>query len=217
MKFRYLTPDQSAAPNAVMHELDRLIGNGELHTRFDEIAQLFADLCQTGDALVKNFVVEACQRKEWPQVSGAQSFRLLMTDNIIVRLNLWYPPDNPESPLDSYRRYLSIDELHNHDFEFFTSCVFGPGYTTTLYHDPNHHPNRQKGDFVQLEKLGTKHVQCGDIVFFEAGTDYHEQHWPPSFSVTLNLISRHLAREERVQYVLDTQHRVKTIIDTRKG
>jgi hypothetical protein len=33
----------------------------------------------------------------------------------------------------------------------------------------------------------------------------------------LNLISRHLAREERVQYVLDTEHKVKTIIDTRKG
>lgn len=215
MKFASVSPRLGADATETMDKLDSLIGSGDLHSRFEEASQLFSDLCGEGDQLISRFIIDSCRTGVWPEVAGAQSFRLMMTKNIIVRLNLWYPPDNAEKPLDSYRRYLSIDELHNHDFEFFTSCVFGPGYTTTLYRDDNHHENRIKGEKVDLSLVGTRRVAPKEIVFFEIGKDYHEQHWPEAFSVTLNVISRFLAKDHRVQYILNRDHTIRTVIDTR--
>lgn len=125
-----------------------------------------------------------------PTLQGAQSFLLKFTPRYGIRINLWFPETELARTNDRYRRYLSIDEMHNHDFSFLTICLSGPGYTSSFYRDRDFSAERQAGDRLDLAPAGEISL-CGDrVLLVDRDLDYHAQHWPASFSTTLNLIPR---------------------------
>lgn len=205
-------PSSRRGAREILAEMDRRISVDWAGDKAG-IALLVAELAQD-NKLMRAFVRSYCDALRWPVLTGAQSFVFLTTDNMFVRLNLWFPPDDPASPLDTYRRYLSIDELHNHDFDFFTACLFGPGYTTSFFRDEDHHPQRRQGDRVRLSPGEHLHLAQGSVMYVESGKDYHMQHWPAALSVTVNVVPRDYERGDRIQYVLDRDHVIKTVIDS---
>lgn len=196
----------------ILDEIDRRIAAGWVDDK-PAIAALVAELA-CDDVLMRAFLRSYCDVPAWPVLTGAQSFVFMTTDSMFVRLNLWFPPDDPAAPLDTYRRYLSIDELHNHDFQFFTACLYGPGYTTSFFHDEGHHSGRRQGEKVELAAGDSLHLGRGPVMYVESGKDYHMQHWPSALSVTVNVVPRDYERGDRIQYVLDADHVVKTVIDS---
>lgn len=207
-----LSPPGPRDAREILAEIDRRIAAGWAADKAG-IAGLVAELARD-DALMRAFLRSYCDIPAWPVLTGAQSFVFMTTDSMFVRLNLWFPPDDPASPLDSYRRYLSIDELHNHDFDFFTACLHGPGYTTSFFRDEHHHARRRQGEKVALAEVESLHLGHGPVMYVESGKDYHMQHWPSALSVTVNVVPREYEQGDRIQYVLDTDHVVKTVIDS---
>lgn len=179
--------------------------------RISEASDMVASL-RTEANLLRWFVAKVGRRREWPKLTGAQSFTLFSSETMLARINLWFPLPNDAS--DSYRRYLSIEEIHNHDFDFFTTCLFGPGYVSTFWQDPTFHDRRRVGERIDLTQREVHQLQGDEVWFVEASTDFHAQHAPPAFSVTLNVLPNWLERPTTIQYVLDEQHRIKTVIDS---
>ncbi|MCI4592255.1 hypothetical protein MOK15_19425 [Sphingobium sp. BYY-5] len=201
----------ASGSSSVAETLDRLdtIFAGDWASQMDLIAQEIAVL-RDDHALLRTFVHGNALAKTWPRLSGAQSFTICSRPAFFARINLWMPYVNTAP--DSYRRFLSVDVIHNHYFEFFTTCLLGPGYTSTFWRDPAHHPDRGIGDPVALLQGSEHSLSDAAVWFVEKGADYHSQHWPSDFSVTLNVMPRPRVDEWSVQYVLDDAHRVSSII-----
>lgn len=139
-----------------------------------------------------------------PALQGAQSFLLRSTPRYDMRVNLWFPESNLAKTNDRYRRYLSINELHNHDFSFLSICLSGPGYTSSFYTDLAFSPERRVGERLNLAFAGQIALSGDTVLRVDCELDYHAQHWPVAFSTTLNLIPRE-ARDRPTQYVVDRE------------
>jgi len=200
----------SRSPDAIFADLEEAFRSPWRH-RMVEIADLIAGLRAEAN-LLRWFIAKVARRKEWPKLTGAQSFTLFSSETMLARINLWFPLSADAS--DSYRRYLSIEELHNHDFDFFTTCLFGPGYVSTFWQDHEFHETRRVGDKIALTDRETHRLEGNDVWFVAASTDFHSQHAPSSFSVTLNILPNWLERPTTIQYVLDEGHSIKTVIDS---
>lgn len=209
-RFIPTTRDASPCPEAALAELEQIFQSPWRH-RMVEIADIIAGL-RADASLLRWFVAKVADRKEWPNLTGAQSFTLFSSETMLARVNLWFPL--PPDASDSYRRYLSIEEVHNHDFDFFTACLFGPGYTSTFWQDRAFRDNRRVGELVSLTHREEHRLDGDEVWFVDASTDFHAQHAPPSFSVTLNVLPNWLERPTTIQYVLDEEHRIKTVIDS---
>lgn len=169
---------------------------------------------QQDNSLLRSFMGAQVKNRSLPKLQGAQSFFVYNSDYLTARINLWFPEDERVGNMDSFRRYLSVGELHNHDFSFYTINLTGPGYTTHFYRDRNFRPDLKIGDRPDLDDLGTYALDRDKVLLVEAFKDYHSQWWPDSFSVTLNLIPRMADKGLAVQYILDeTDLTVKTIAD----
>lgn len=68
-----------------------------------------------------------------------------------------------------------------------------------------------------MEPLGTIHLPRGPVLFIAAGADYHAQHWQETFGVTLNVIPRDFETGDRIQYILDQDMRMKTILHSNEA
>lgn len=189
--------------DTVIAEIDSLIEGGWEH-RKSEIADLMAEL-RRDHLLLRNFMRKVTDQDEWPELQGAQSYTLHASSNCVVRVNLWFAPMHGNPALDTFRRYLSVEELHNHDFRFFTTCLLGPGYRTHFYLDEDWSPKRQAGDSMKMRDLGEHRLSGADVLFVERDVDYHLQHWPEDFSITLNVIPADPPGASRVQYILDSE------------
>ncbi len=202
--------DDVRGPDAILAELEEVF-RSPWADRMEEIATLVSALRVDGN-LLRWFVAKVAKRREWPKLTGAQSFTLFSSDTMLVRINLWFPL--PPGASESYRRYLSIEEIHNHDFHFFTTCLFGPGYTSTFWRDEDFTETRRVGETLLLKEQQVHRLQGEEVWFVEASSDFHSQHAPESFAVTLNVLPNWLERPTTIQYVLDDQHRIKTVIDS---
>jgi hypothetical protein len=169
---------------------------------YENIAAILVSLRRDMTAL-DPFFAEMSNSGNWPDMAGAQSFVLYTSKHILVRINLWFPQSDSQRDNDQYRRYLSIDELHNHDFSFFTICLLGPGYRTRFYHDPCFSHTRNLGNRIELTDLGVLQLTEERVLFVEKDVDYHMQHWPDEFSVTLNVIPRNIPGKTNIQYILN--------------
>jgi hypothetical protein len=206
---------QQSTARDLLLDIDRMF-EGDWRAAKTTIAELIGELAAE-DKLMRAFIRTYCEAGDWPDLNGAQSFLVMKTDRILVRVNMWLTSGDTGQPTESFRRYLSIDEMHNHDFDFFTTCLYGSGYAATFYRDHGHHPSRCRGETVEVEPLGTIHLTRGPVLFVEAGADYHAQHWPETLSVTLNVIPRDFETGDRIQYILDQDMRVKTILDSNEA
>jgi hypothetical protein len=202
-----------ASASEIYGRLDEVMA-ADWRARMPEIAGLLVELRRDQRAL-RHFVSFQLRDGAWPTLEGAQSFVLARTDSMIVRTNLWFPPAARTANLDTYRKYLSIGEIHNHDFFFFTICLLGPGYTTQFYLDQAYSDSWDVGDKPMLEDLGVHALDDEKVLFVERDLDYHAQHWPQAFSATLNLIPRNVSGKHPVQYILDANDlSIKTVVST---
>jgi hypothetical protein len=201
-----------------------LIGAKELYTQLDylmaddwqssagEIASVLVSL-RSNLTAVHEIIKKCLEHKTWPKMNGAQSFYLFEGHNVVVRINLWFPSGALNPAIDRLRKYLSVGELHNHDFDFFTICLLGSGYSTHFYRDKKYSGRLRKGDQPDLEDLGIFHLQGDSVLYVEKDIDYHLQHWPNDFTVTLNAIPRKTHSEKNIQYILDSKTlTIKTVI-----
>ena len=206
-----ITGSKSAQPSTVEQSLQRLerIFAGGWRDDFGEIGNEIASL-RDGRSLLRHFINVHARNLTWPALSGTQSFTIYNGASFYVRINIWMP--YVKNMTDSYRKYLSIDVIHNHHFDFFTTCLHGPGYSSTFWRDDSHGPERQMGELVNLTREIRVSLSGQNIWFVERGADYHSQHWPDDFSVTLNVIPKERDDTAAVQYVLDDGGRVASII-----
>lgn len=184
----------------VLHRLDKLFED-DWRTRQAEIAGCLCAL-RRGHRALRALIARHSMDGEEARLQGAQSFLITHNDHYGIRVNLWFPQTKLAMVNPRYRKYLSIGELHNHDFDFFTLCLSGPGYTSRFYRDRCFSPWRGAGETLDLEALGSVCLAGEAVMLVEHSQDYHAQAWPESFTTTLNLIPNE-GPELRVQYVVD--------------
>jgi hypothetical protein len=189
------------APDKVFADLDAVF-SGDWQNRKDEVARLMLEL-RADYNLLRTFAVSIATAGKWPDLNGAQSYYVYQTDAVVVRMNLWFPYSSKNPAIDTLRRYLSIEELHNHDFQFFTICLLGSGYRTHFYRDRDWSPDRVAGELLDLSDEGVHALNGTDVLFVDKNLDYHLQHWPDTFSVTLNVIPANDPASDKTQYILD--------------
>lgn len=184
----------------------------------DDLDQQIADHMESlsaGGSLLNWFLAGAMQDRRLPDLAGAQSYFVFDGEFLAARINLWPPYSDRVGNSEAFRRYLSIEELHNHDFSFYTCCLLGSGYTSHFYRDAAFDPGMNVGDRPVLDDLGTISLAPGRTLLVDAFVDYHTQHWPEDFSVTLNLIPKVRKKDINVQYILDSEtFRIKTVADS---
>lgn len=193
---------EEASLEPILGRIDGLFDEG-WRSRQSEIAGCLCAMRQEHRAFRALFARFADGSSE-PKLQGAQSFLIADNHRFGIRVNLWFPRSNLEAISPRYRKYLSIDELHNHDFDFFTLRLSGPGYRSRFYRDKNFSPYRASGDSLALEPLGEVALEGQAVMFVEHSTDYHAQQWPSSFTTTLNLIPKD-PPAVRVQYVVEEE------------
>jgi hypothetical protein len=197
-------------------ELDALMTDEWLSNKV-AIASVLVAL-RTNMSALGGLINDSAKRQIWPVMSGAQSFFLYESSNVLVRINLWFPENSKNAAIDNLRKYLSIGELHNHDFDFFTICLLGSEYMTHFYKDKKYSSHLKKGDHPDLDEVGIFKLKNDDVLFVERDVDYHLQHWPEDFTVTLNAIPRRISGKINVQYILDpVSLRVKTVVAAQNG
>lgn len=175
------------------------------------VASLFGAFSHNYTA-VRRLIAKAMAEGVSPQLEGAQSFTVYDCASFGLRLNLWFP-EKSDVASDRYRKYLSIDQMHNHDFDFFTMCLSGPGYSSQFWRDADHSFSRKQGEQLDLHKPNLIRLTKGTVLFVERDLDYHSQQWPEAFTTTLNLIPKHFSDENRVQYLIDSDtHKVLEVV-----
>ncbi|MGW8142513.1 hypothetical protein [Sphingomonas zeae] len=193
-------PDQGF--DDVLKRLDELVASGWREAKH-AVADAMLSFRSNGLAL-RRLAAAAIASGKAPPLQGAQSFLLADRPDYAIRINMWFPLTGLARTNDRYRRYLSIDELHNHDFDFFSICLSGPGYTSLFYREEVFDPDRSAGERVPLEAPRVVSLTGDDVLFVEKEKDYHAQQWPTALTTTLNVIPRAVG-ERRVQYVLDAE------------
>jgi hypothetical protein len=181
--------------------------------RQDDINGLFCQLANDGLAL-RALALKLALHPGAPRLSGSQSFTLESNRAFILRINSWYPPSRlPEVGAREYDKYFSIDVCHNHNFDFFTCCVLGPGYESEFLETSDDLEHLQEGDVVSFDRSWTIRLGLGDSVFVPRETQFHTQRLPERFSATLNLIPlRGQSRSGRQYTLADDCRTVKRVI-----
>lgn len=211
IQLKACSPSMRQAGPAEIFDAMEIAFRQDWHSRIDDVGELIESL-KVDAKLLRWFVARVGSQGGWPTMAGAQSFTMHASETMLARINLWFPPNTISS--ESYRRYLSIDEIHNHDFDFFTTCLHGDGYDSTFWEDSAFNENRRVGDKIHLTEMRELTLGQQDIWFIKASKDYHAQHWPKSFGVTLNILPNWRDRPTTIQYVLDGSHNIKTVIDS---
>lgn len=196
----------------ILRALDEVI-TCDWRARFQEIADHIGALAKDL-LLLREWTSAVASKPKLPELSGAQSFVVYQSNTMFARINIWFPKGNLGSKLDAYRRYLSIEELHNHDFNFFTTRLLGPGYVSAFYRGPSADRIFSPGEKLELHPLGKIELSNDKVLFVEKDLDYHSQEWVDELTVTLNIIPR--SRLGGVQYLVDDKKRtVNFVIDNR--
>lgn len=194
--------DEHLSPKAVLARLDSVFA-GDWKSREQDIADDMGRL-QADFHLLRDWVQHSIGQEALPELQGAQSFVIHRSVNMVARLNLWFPPGKLGHVVPEYRRYLSIDELHNHNFDFFTIALLGSGYTSTYYRLDDWSPDYKAGSRIELGE-GKVHRLAGKTVHFvERLYDYHAVNWAEEFSVSLNVMPNN--RPDQVQYIVDNSN-----------
>lgn len=203
---KFLTPvNQNIARDGIEPVLERLndVFLKGWHDHKEEIAGCLRAMRNNHRvlrSLISRFVTDADTIK----LQGAQSFLVTHNEHYGIRVNLWFPRSHLAEVNPRYRKYLSIEELHNHDFDFFTLSLSGPGYVSRFYRDMDFSPYRSAGDRLSLQTIGPVSLAGEKVMFVEHSQDFHAQTWPASFTTTLNLIPNEVPKV-RVQYVVDEE------------
>ncbi|WP_251476406.1 hypothetical protein [Stenotrophomonas lactitubi] len=136
---------------------------------------------------------------------SGQSFILARRSGFYLRVNLWPAADDPFADVnrghfDRFYVYGS-QYAHDHNFDFLTIGLHGPGYQTDLWTYDNASVAGSVGEQVALTPQGRQRLAPGTMLLFRKSVDVHAQ-WPPeTLSVSLNFIPEVTPVSE--QYLFD--------------
>lgn len=187
---------------SVAARLEDLISGG--HRQNETLILEEIGLLAEGNLALREYIRLASKDIKKRQLFGAQSFLLYTGPSYLMRLNLWFPhsAEYERKATERYERFLSIGICHNHNFDFFTVGLFGPGYKSTYYHSSSALQSKSEGDIVEFDREWDVAVPAGKTMFVRRFEDFHIQYCPESLSMTLNIIP-HAGRDASGrQYVL---------------
>jgi len=187
--------------------------NEALEGGYKENQDLIIDLMKGfahGSMVVHWFIQNLCQSDYIRRMRGAQSFYLVDSKAFSMRLSLWFPDNKlPEKVAVRYDKYFSVGVLHNHNFDFFTVGVYGPGYTSDFYVNNEDLSKKEVGDVIDLEKAWSMKLAQGHSMYVPRGDQFHVQHAPDSMSMSLNVIPNQPRKPTDKQFIMKND--MKTI------
>ncbi len=181
--------------------LERLFEGGWIKNS-DRISESFLDLAG-GAELLSFFFNCYGLSTTWPNIAGAQSFVIYTGPTFYIRINVWMPRPKRQENSEKVGRYLSVDECHNHSYSFFTTIIFGPGYDSTFFDAPGTSDNLLPGCKIKLSNVRGVAVRSGQLLFVRKDIEFHIQHWPDDFTVSLNLVPCRPVDCSGRQYIVD--------------
>ncbi|WP_156437653.1 MULTISPECIES: hypothetical protein [unclassified Sphingomonas] len=186
----YVLGDDERITRQSLEELDTLFADGYRKNQIQILTDISC-LARSG-RVITYFLKQAVARESLANMIGAQCYLLHMGGHYLARLNFWPPKSNKRSVVsDRVRRYFSIDVLHNHSFDFFTVGILGCGYRSQFYEAPlSELDGRSVGECLTLRPTHALSLSQGKAIFVTKGTDFHIQHEPNEFSLSLNFIPR---------------------------
>ena len=196
---------------SIMDAVEALISAGHVEHQ-DEICTLSKDLTK-GDIGLRYFLGKSLQDETRRTLSGAQSFFIYSCAAFTARLNLWFPKDARISAdhEDAVRQHFSYENCHNHNFDFFTVGLLGPGYRTEFFSTSQDLKDLREGDRIEAEKRWGLTLAKSDALFVPKDSHFHTQYEPESFSMTLNLMPNQKLTSN--QYVLQADRsRIQRVI-----
>lgn len=173
----------------IMHNISQLMREEGYENKQVEICSELSKLTQNNIAN-RAFLSAALRDPINRQVISAQSFLVYRCEEFAARLNLWYPDSqlvNKEN-LEQLRRYFSLGVCHNHNFDFFTIGLLGPGYKTEILVTSQDISNTQVSDKIVFDKKYDYQLKKGNVPFFPKDTHFHTQWAPEKFSLSLNIL-----------------------------
>lgn len=139
---------------------------------------------------------------------SGQAFILARRRGFYLRVNLWPAASDPLARLDHNhfnKFYVYGDRYaHDHNFDFLTIGLHGPGYKTDLWIYDNASVTGRIGEKVQLTSQGQLRLAPGTMLLFRKSVDIHTQLAPEALSVSLNFIPEVSPISE--QYLFDVHN-----------
>lgn len=209
---QHVERDTVAHLDRSLQQIDDLVA-GDYRQRQDDICAAMSALTED-HLLLRGFALKTARGELPVRLSSAQSFMLFSGRFCSLRLNCWYPRSVVAGSAEiEHSRYFSIDVCHNHGFDFFTTCVLGPGYTSRFLRTAQDVEHLEAGDTIDFQDAWTLRLGHGRTVFVPRGSDFHTQLYPDAFSATINLIPHAGYSTDGRQYILDDDHvTVKRVI-----
>jgi hypothetical protein len=208
-------------PESAALELDDVLD--ELRSRpsldRDEIlgrSYLLAGLCNN-----RRFVINLINR-ELKDVYGLQaenrySSQVLFLGagkDFFMRANFW-PAQRDATIRSSGPDAFYYGLPHDHNFDFMTIGYYGPGYGSKFYEYDHASVAGYAGEPVDLRYLCTATLPQSSMIYYRKSVDVHEQLYPDSFSISLNIVSNDTRETRGVnQFMFDTTGpRIRSLIN----
>lgn len=157
---------------------------------FDKLAEVLADRCALE---AKNLYT--------PQI-----FLIAERRDFFVRAVVW--PELGSEMIEDAQLDLGYTDPHDHNFDFLTVGLFGPGYTTHIFeYDYASTLDQKPGDKVSMRFAESLNLAEGRCIYFRKSKDIHIQAPPASLSVSLNLIVNKPASARPKQNFFDLEQR----------
>lgn len=186
---------------ALAARLRPLVAAGHRENR-DEILALLSRLSDDGVAM-RHFIDLCATDLANADMYGTQSFVVYKCNDFIMRMNLWLPEaDLPRQVSDRYAEYFSVDVFHNHNYDFFTVGVYGPGYYSEYYSTSQDISDLALGDEITFDRQWNMSLARGVTAFVLQDAEFHVQYAPEALSMSLNLIPTKIFAPDHKQYVL---------------
>lgn len=92
----------------------------------------------------------------------------------LVRANIWKVPEKRVGYNRHEKRLYSYEAPHDHNSNFLTVGLYGPGYETEMW-QYQYEDGLKPGDKVDHSYLGRKVLGLGDIMYYEKSKDINSQ------------------------------------------
>ncbi len=134
--------------------------------------------------------------------------------DFIMRANFW-PAERDAAVRASGPEAFFYGLPHDHNFDFLTVGYYGPGYGSKFYEYDNASVAGYPGEAVDLRYSCTASLAQNSMIFYRKSLDVHEQLYPESFSISLNIVSNdHRETCHINQFMFDTkQSRIRSLIN----
>lgn len=165
-------------------------------------------------SFLNDFVHRQVKDNKWPKLYGAQSFLCYESREFFIRFNLWFP-EKESAVAEQIKKFFSIGLLHNHNFPLLTVGLFGPGYRTGLFRWDDVEYDRKAGEKLGLDFSANLSLSLGSTLYLEKDKDFHTQHWPESFSISLNVIPTTANDYSPTQYIMNDDLSIYEALDLR--